>query len=225
MKNTLRSIKNGIKGRKLIASSSKENEFDQAVYGESQFKDRTTLVYDNYASVVFDHFKPVSFMDVGCANGFLVNALLNKGVDANGIEGADAAYKYMPEKVLPLVHKLDLRENWDEYFYSKIGRKFEVVNFTEVAEHLKPEHEDRMLKNIRMLVGSFLVMSWSAEWDEYRGTDKQEHFNPRSKKYVIEKMEAIGLDFRKTLTEAINQDLGKLRVYEHWKNNILVFKL
>ena len=97
----------------------------------------------------------------------------------------------MPESIKSRVHQLDLRENWSGYFYGNIKRKFEVVNFTEVAEHLRPEHEDVMINNVKMLVGKFLVMSWSDEWCPYKGTDKQEHFNPRSKKYVLKKNEKV----------------------------------
>jgi 2-polyprenyl-3-methyl-5-hydroxy-6-metoxy-1,4-benzoquinol methylase len=210
---------------KTTSSINKDNEFDPNVYNDEQYCHRDHNVYDRYGKVVLDLFKPVDYMDIGCANGFVADFLLSKGVDANGIEGADAAFNHMPETIKPKVHQLDLREDWTEYFYSNIKRKFEVVNFTEVAEHLKPEHEDMMINNVKMLVGKFLIMSWSNEWCPFKGTDKQEHFNPRDKKYVIQKMKKYGFDFQESMSIEFNKEIENLEVYEHWKNTILVFKV
>jgi len=206
-------------------SIDKDNEFDPEVYGDDQFSNRDHNIYDQYGSVVLDILKPVEYMDIGCANGFIINFLMGKGVDAHGVEGADAAFRHMPELVKKNVHQLDLRDDWTDYFYKNIKRKFEVVNFTEVAEHLKPEHEDVMINNVKMLVGKFLIMSWSNEWCPYKGTEKQEHFNPKPKKYVIEKMKKYGFDYQESMSKEFNSKLSTLEVYEHWKNTILIFKI
>ncbi|WP_169779519.1 hypothetical protein [Campylobacter curvus] len=219
-----KSIKRIIRDQ-MTPSIGKENEFDQSVYDHEQFKHRDSNIYEKYAMVIFDIFKPLDFIDIGCANGFISNFLQSKGVDAYGIEGADAAFDFMPNDIKSKVYKLDLRYSWDDIFYKDIKRKFEVVNFTEVAEHLKPEHEDIMINNIKMLVGKFLIMSWSDQWCPFKGTEKQEHFNPRSKKYVLNKMSSFGFEYQKLLSDKFNNIIYRLEVYEHWKNSILVFKL
>lgn len=210
---------------KSTKSIDKENEFDPNVYNDEQYCNRDYNVYHRMGGVILELFKPVDYMDIGCANGYVADFLLSKGVDAYGIEGADAAFRHMPETIKSRVHQLDLREDWTEYFYANIKRKFEVVNFTEVAEHLKVEHEDTMINNVKMLVGKFLIMSWSNEWCPYKGTEKQEHFNPRSKNYVINKMKKHGFDYQKSMSMNFNSKINDLDVYEHWKNTILIFKL
>ncbi|MBD3647826.1 MAG: hypothetical protein HUJ31_10330, partial [Pseudomonadales bacterium] len=103
-------------------------------------------------------------------------------------------------------------------------QRFDVVNFTEVAEHLKKEHEQQMLENVLGLVDNFLIISWSDQWDEYRGTERQEHFNPRSKRYVRRRLSRLGLSWCKDLTRELNLQLEDAEVYEHWQNSVLVFR-
>lgn len=201
------------------------NEFDPRVYGDEQFSGRMPDIYESYARVLFDCFKPLSCVDVGCANGFVPEYLLRQGVDAFGIEGAEAAFRHMPEGIRQRVYRLDLRADWTQFFFEEIRRKFEVVNFTEVAEHLRVEHEEVMLRNVRMLTGKFLILSWSDEWCPYRGTERQEHFNPRPKKYVKKRLEGMGFSWSEALTREFNDRIRRLDVYEHWKDNIMVFSV
>jgi 2-polyprenyl-3-methyl-5-hydroxy-6-metoxy-1,4-benzoquinol methylase len=208
-----------------IQSFPKKDEFDPKIYDDSQFKDRSKIYYRRYARVLFDLFHPLNYMDIGCANAYVADYLLEQGVDAYGIEGAKAAFKYMPKNIKPRVKRLDLRQDWTEDFYQNYHQKFELVNFTEVAEHLKPESEEIMLQNVKLFVNRFLVISWSNQWDAFKGTPKQEHFNPRSHRYVINRLLSMGFQYRKTTTQLLNRNLSRVEVYPHWYGNIMVFSL
>jgi len=207
---------------KLILTRSfyKKDEFEQKIYDDNQFKNRKMETYIEFANIIYRLFKPKTFIDVGCANGFVSEALLNKGVEAYGIEGAKSAFKYMANQVKPRIYNLDLRI---DFKHKNLGI-FDIVNFTEVAEHIKSEHEKIMLNNVVSLINKYLVISWSNEWDSFKGTEKQKHYNPRSKRYVIKRLKKLGLRLEKILTKKFNDELRQSQqVYSHWKEKILVF--
>ncbi|MBD3647409.1 MAG: methyltransferase domain-containing protein, partial [Pseudomonadales bacterium] len=138
----------------LSSDVDKDDEFDARVYGDDQFQGRSDNVYVNYGNILMNLLSPGTFVDVGCANGFLPHHLRGLGVDAWGIEGAEAAFRHMPDSIKPFVCRLDLRERWGPLPFPV--QRFDVVNFTEVAEHLKQEHEQQLLENVLGLVENFL---------------------------------------------------------------------
>ena len=128
----------------LSSDFDKSDEFDPEVYGDKQFSGRTDEVYVNYGKIVLDLLRPTSFVDVGCANAYLPNYLRECGIGAWGIEGADAAFNHMPKEIKPYVTQLDLRQAWTTAQCPSDDATFDVVNFTEVAEHLKKENESTL---------------------------------------------------------------------------------
>ena len=214
--NKLKDLKHRLK-LQLTDSVNKKDEFDPKVYNAKQFN-RPKAPYYALAKAANAILKPKSVIDVGCANGFTIEWWLKHGVDARGIEGAKAAFKLMPAKVRPRVKLWDLRRSLPA------GRRYDLVVFTEVAEHIKPKHEKIMLENVVGLVGQYLLISWSDKWDDYKGTPKQEHFNPRPKSYVKRRLESMGLTFVPGLTDKLNLKLTSGAAFSHWQNNLLIFK-
>ena len=198
-------------------SFDKKDEFDPKVYDAKQFQ-RPKEPYYALSAAADKLLKPKSVIDVGCANGFTIDWWLKHQVRAEGIEGAKAAFKLMPAKVRPRVKLWDLRRSLPA------GRRYDLVIFTEVAEHIKPNHQKVMLKNVVGLVGKYLLISWSDKWDDFKGTKRQEHFNPRSKAYVKRRLENLGLSFVPDLTGQLNLKLKDSAAFSHWQNNLLIFK-
>lgn len=181
-------------------------KFDDQLYNDQQFKSRPKTVYQAYAQAVWEIFRPQSIIDLGCACGFALDWWQKQGVKIRGIEAAQAAFKYLPKNVKAYVKKLDLRNQLSL-------DKAEVVNFTEVAEHIDKKYEKTMLNNVLNSVGKYLIISWSNEAN-------QEHVNPRSLKYV---KKIINLFYEPELTENLKAKLKAITTYPHWHKNILVF--
>src|SRR3990167_5169620 len=212
----LKGLKHQLK-LKVTPSVNKTDEFDPRVYNAKQF-DRPKEPYYALAEIADKLLKPKSVIDVGCANGFTIEWWLKHGIKADGIEGAAAAFRNMPAAVRKRVKRHDLRQPLPP------GQAYELVVFTEVAEHIKPEHESTMLDNVVGLVGKYLLISWSSHWDDFKGTNLQEHFNPRSRSYVIRRLSRMGLRFQPLLTDKINLKLKGKAAFSHWQNNLLIFK-
>lgn len=181
-------------------------KFDDQLYSDQQFKSRPKAVYEAYAAAVAEVLRPSSILDLGCANGYSLEWWQKQGIKISGLEAAQAAFKYMPKSIKPFVKKLDLR-------FRLNLTKAEVVNFTEVAEHIDKKSEKVMLDNVIQATGKYLIISWSNEVN-------QEHLNPRSLSYVKRK---IKLFFEPELTQNLKEKLKKITAYPHWAKNILVF--
>ncbi|MCX6816330.1 MAG: hypothetical protein NTZ93_00420 [Candidatus Beckwithbacteria bacterium] len=181
-------------------------KFDDQLYGDKQFKFRPKKIYFAYARAIWEIFKPKELIDFGCANGYSLEWWQKKGIRISGVEAARAAFKYMPRTIKPYVKKLDLRNKLN------LGQA-EVVNFTEVAEHIDKKYEATVLNNVIGSVKDYLIISWSNEVNP-------EHVNPRSLKYIKRQ---INLFFEPELTQALKNKLKSAKIYQHWHKNVLVF--
>lgn len=96
--------------------------------------DRTTSNARESAYLIWRFFPARSTLDVGCAMGFVVEALRELGVEAHGTDISEFAVKNAPRKVrkhLRVGSLLD-RLPYDD-------RSFDVVSALETLEHLEPE--------------------------------------------------------------------------------------
>lgn len=223
MKNPIRVLRR--KTREALFFKDKRPVFDvdvDAVYNDSEFKDRKRVIYFEYGEVIEEVFKPVDILDIGCANGYLLEYFHKKGFkEFAGLEGAEAAFKYMPSEVKDRVFKVDLRKEANILN----NRKFYLVNCTEVGEHIPYKYEDVFLSNIEKYVDKYLILSWADTWEGWHGMDKQQHVNPRSKGYVKKKLKKMGLRYDKRSTDKFIRSLRKKQnVFDHWIRNVMVFE-
>ncbi len=190
-------------------------KFDHQLYGDSQFKSRPKSVYRAYARAVWEVLHPQSILDLGCANAYALEWWQKQGIPVSGVEPALAAYKYMPASVKKKVKPWDLREKL------KLPRA-DVINLTEVAEHIGAKYETAMLKNVAGAVKNFLVIAWS---DEVYADKPAEHVNPRPAWYVKIRLRRLGLYLEPELTRQLKQKLTspELKDWTHWAKHVLVF--
>lgn len=186
--------------------------FDDQMYGDTQFKNRTKPVYQAYARIINDLFHPESIIDFGCANGYSLEHWQKLGIKIFGVEAARAAFKYMPRAIQPRVMKMDL-------LYPNDFGQYDLVNFTEVAEHLDKKYQSIWLKNVLASVKNWLVISWSND------ASSPEHINPRPNLYVINLLKQAGLFFEPGLTLKLRRRLKgpEFKRWRHWSKYILVF--
>ena len=113
-----------------------------AVYGARYYSTYTGGPYEyegqwkewfgNVADRLIRQFNPRTVLDAGCAKGFLVAALRERGVEAYGIDYSDYAVANAPEAVRPYVKVGSITD--------PIEGRFDLITCIEVIEHLpRPE--------------------------------------------------------------------------------------
>lgn len=85
-------------------------------------------------------FEPATSYDAGCAKGFLVRALADKGVDARGGDISEFAIEEAPAGLAERLEVKDLTEPFD--------RRYDVISCVEVLEHMAPEDARAAVANI-----------------------------------------------------------------------------
>jgi hypothetical protein len=96
-------------------------------------------VVDAYVTQVLEHGQKIlgrpvrSILELGCACGFFTEALYRKGLDIFAVEGTRAGYQRTLDRGVPpeRVLRHDLR------LPLQLGRTFDMVLCTEVAEHVE----------------------------------------------------------------------------------------
>jgi hypothetical protein len=222
-KNPIRSIRRKIKEYLFYKDKRPVFEVDvNGIYDDSEFRGRDRQVYREYAEALEEVFALKEVIDIGCANGYLLEALYKNGIRRfAGLEGADAAFKYMADEVKKNAFKTDLSKEVNVL----TGERFYLVNCTEVGEHIPAKYEEVFLRNIEKFVGKYLVLSWADTWEDWLGFDKQKHVNPRSKRYVKNRLQKLGLSYNRSLTDKLVNTLkNKQNVFEHWARNMMVFE-
>lgn len=195
------------------------------IYTKEGFTWRDKDKYYQYAESLEAVFKPKSLIDLGCANGFMLEYFHNQGMrNLQGFEGAHAAFECMSECMKPFIQKCDLRMDMGESSHPAIRKTFDVVNCTEVGEHIPVEYEEHFITNVIRFVDRILILSWSDEWEDFNGLDGTEHVNPRTKKYIKRKLASKGLLYDTRLSkEFVSALRAKKNVFDHWIRNIMVF--
>ncbi|MCK9273185.1 class I SAM-dependent methyltransferase [Candidatus Gracilibacteria bacterium] len=190
-------------------------------YGEEEY-DRKIEPYQIYLAAlesVFDLNLINSFADFGCSNGKLLESLKEKYPSTKiiGLEYFEWAKKYASEKIVEFIKIEDLSKNLD------LGKKYNIVNCSEVGEHLDKKYEEILIKNITKHSDDIVILTWSND----RIDPKGQHINPQKKSYIIKKVEAEGFYYWSEATQKIS-DYLKINLESvgnsWWSKNIMVFK-
>lgn len=148
---------------------------------------RPYLAYYKALSTVFDFSKMKSFCDVGCATGILQYNIkkINPQIEVCGFD----FFQYHKDAADPLIKEtiniVDLR---DVLLHDK---KYDLVNCTEIGEHIDKNHCIQFLNNLKNITGKYLIMSWSDSGGENDLTNDphHQHLNPLKYEQFIELME------------------------------------
>lgn len=98
-----------------------------------------------------------SLLDVGCSVGGQVNAALELGLDAYGIEGD---YTLLQEGKLRVPSRILFSDFTKTYVHLPV--KFDAVWCVEVAEHIEEEHTDNLLKTLALNLKSCGLLVFTA---------------------------------------------------------------
>jgi len=129
--------------------------------------------YEKIAEKIVKDFNPSTVLDVGCAIGYLVAALRDRGVEAYGIDISEFAISKVRDDIRPYCivwSALDLLPE-------TLPQKYDLLITIEVAEHLYEEDTPKFIENICRY--SDKIIFSSTPDDIYEKT----HFNVKQAEY------------------------------------------
>jgi SAM-dependent methyltransferase len=114
--------------------------------------------FGQVADAIVRQLAPKTVLDAGCAKGFLVAALRERGVDATGFDLSEFAIANAPEAVRPFLRTGSLTE--------PIEGQYDLVTCIEVIEHLDPADSQLAVKNLCAAADHVLLSSTPGDLDE-----------------------------------------------------------
>ena len=177
--------------------------------------------YDEYYKClknVFSLDEIDNFCDIGCSTGHLVENMLN---DCNscGIEYFEYHKENASDNVKECINIFDIRDRIEE------NVKFDLVNCTEVAEHVDPKFLDIFLDNLKKITGKYLILTWSSVYPESLDAPPQ-HVSCLYFEDVEKLMLNWGFELDKSKTEKFLQESFKYKnFYAHWRESLSIWKV
>jgi len=105
----------------------------QNLYDEKYFSTRSRPpMWQRRAEFIAEKFKPKTFLDIGCAYGELVKALIDLGIDAYGIDGSEHALSKADDSIKNRVFKINL--NSESFPFD--DKKFDMMGSFYSVEHI-----------------------------------------------------------------------------------------
>ena len=95
--------------------------------------------FDQIARQIVETLNPKKVLDAGCAWGFLVEALRNRGVEAYGIDISEYAISNVAESIKPFCRIGSISEPFDQHY--------DLIVSIEVLEHMKSDDALKAIKN------------------------------------------------------------------------------
>lgn len=114
------------------------------------------------AQRIVAEIQPKSVLDVGCAMGFLVEALRDEGVEAYGIDVSEYAVSKVREDIRPYCRAASVLEPLPEGF----PKRFDLVTAIEVAEHLYEEDSELFFDHLCSWGDKVVFSSTDDDYDE-----------------------------------------------------------
>lgn len=114
--------------------------------------------FGQVADFIIAEYAPRTVLDAGCAIGFLVEALRERGVDARGFDISEYAISQVPEELMPYC---TLGSVTDE-----IEGTYDLITCIEVLEHVPPDVAEQAIENFARHTDRILFSSTPDDVDE-----------------------------------------------------------
>ena len=135
--------------------------------------------FGGIADAIVDRIHPASVLDAGCAMGFLVEALRDRGVEAFGVDISEYAIAQVRADVRP--------HCWVGSITDALPRRYDLIVTIEVLEHLDEEAGREALANLARHSDDILFSSSPDDLEE------ETHANVRPTEYWAERFLEHGL--------------------------------
>ena len=145
--------------------------------GAVSYRDNPSLqeFYQHVADKVVEDFHPNTFLDIGCAMGWLVAALRDRGVNAYGIDVSSYAIGQVREDIRPYCRAQSALEDLPEDF----PKRYDMVSCIEMIEHLEEPDGLALIKKMCSYTDTLLLSSTPDAKDE------PTHFNVQQPEYWV----------------------------------------
>jgi SAM-dependent methyltransferase len=114
--------------------------------------------FGDIAEGLVRNLHPTSFLDAGCAMGFLVEAMHQRGVDAWGVDVSEYAISQVDESVRDRCRIGSLTE--------PLERRYDLIACIEVLEHIPATETDKVIANLCAATDHLLLSSTPADYGE-----------------------------------------------------------
>jgi SAM-dependent methyltransferase len=131
-----------------------------------------TRFFGAVADMLVRDIAPKSVLDVGCAMGYLVEALRERGVEAWGFDVSE----YAIENAQPAIRDYC----WVGSIHDPLPRHYDLITCIEVVEHLPAEEAPHAFENLCAHSDDILFTSTPLDFGE------ETHFNVRPPEYWTE---------------------------------------
>lgn len=124
--------------------------------------DHWTEFFGMIADKLIDCYRPKTVLDAGCAVGYLVAALRDRGVEAYGIDISEFAISQVREDIRPYCAVGSLTEPLPE----QLPKHYDLVTNIEVLEHLYAEDAPAAVSNLCALTDTIVFSSSPDDFTE-----------------------------------------------------------
>ncbi len=128
--------------------------------------------FDGIAERIVRDISPKSVLDAGCAMGFLVEALRDRGVDAYGLDISEYAIGQVREDIKPFC--------WVGSITEPLENSYDLIVTIETFEHLTHHEVETAIQNMVNSSADLLFSSTPSDYDE------PTHINVQSPDYWVE---------------------------------------
>jgi SAM-dependent methyltransferase len=128
--------------------------------------------FNNIAEQIVKSIQPKNVLDVGCALGFLVEGLRQRGVDAVGVDISEYAIDNVHPDVQPYC--------WLGSVTDPLPQKFDLIVSIEVLEHLSPRDAEKAVENFCRFSDYVIISTTPTHYGEVT------HFNVQPPEYWAE---------------------------------------
>ena len=122
-------------------------------------------IFGDMAEEIIRSLKPKSVLDAGCALGFLVESLWDRGVEAYGIDISEFAISQVRRDMQAYCRQASIVD--------PLERRYDLITCIEVLEHLLPEQTETAIANLAAATDTILFSSDPSDITETT------HFNVR----------------------------------------------
>lgn len=140
------------------------------------------MFFNEVANEIITRFNPKTVLDMGCAFGYLVQALREKGVEAYGIDVSEYAVSQADESIKPYLKNMSALDNLPDNF----PKHFDLVVSIEMIEHLYEEDGLKVIDKMVSYADKVIISSTDDDFDD------PTHFNVQKKEYWVEKFARKG---------------------------------